>query len=60
MSEVSVTIVPEEHRSDKDSEVMMSIGMREPLFGSVEDAKKLRDALCVMFGRPGKAGKVKR
>lgn len=57
MSAVTVTVIPEEHRSDPADELIISIGMQDGLFTSREDAKKLRDALCIMLGRPGKAGK---
>ncbi len=57
MSEVRVTAIPEEHRPHPDCQYVLSIGIQTSLLASEEDAKKMRDALCIMFGRPGKAGK---
>jgi hypothetical protein len=56
MSQVIVTAIPEEHRPRPDDALAITIGMQVVLT-SLEDAKKLRDALCIMLGRPGKAGK---
>jgi hypothetical protein len=59
MPPVSVIKIPEEHRATPDQELLISIGLQASLWSSTEDAKKLRDALCIMLGRPGKAGKAR-
>lgn len=53
MSAVTVTVIPEEHRSTPDDELMIEVGQHGIVL-SRPDAKKLRDALCIMVGMPGK------
>ena len=57
MSAVTVEVIPPEHRPTPEDELIITTGVSphyETLVISRADAKKLRDALCIMVGMPGK------
>lgn len=55
---VSIVRIPEEHQSRPDKEILLTVEM-DTIVTSEENALRLRNALCIMFGRPGKGGKKK-